>query len=85
MQAAALLEEEVPGGHFWQASAEFEPVTGLNLPASHEEQAEKPAPEYIPTTQSLQSARLVPAVMFDIVPAEQSTHVDELEAAVDVL
>jgi len=85
VQAAALLEEEVPGEHFWQASAEFELVTGLNLPAAHEEQSEEPAPEYVPATQSLQSARLVAAVMFDIVPAEQSKQLEELGAAVDAL
>ena len=85
MQAAALPEEEVPGKHFWQESAEFEPVTGLNLPTSQEEQAEEPAPEYVPATQSPQSARLVAAVVFDIVPAEQSTQLEELAAAVDAL
>jgi len=85
VQDAALLEEDVPGEHFWQASAEFEPVTGLNLPAAHEEQAEEPAPEYVPAAQSSQFEGSVAPAEGEAVPALQSTQLEELVAAVDEL
>ena len=85
VQAAALLEEEVPGEHFWQASAEFEPVTGLNVPDAQSLQADAPSKANFPTAQFSHFEGSVAPAEGEAVPAEQSTQLEELEAAVDVL